>query len=539
MYNFAFIMVSLLYTVSDLVFALVLGIILHETCKAKGQFTKLNKAFVALISWVLFFCLQDAVWGLCASKLMTSGTPLFFASSVFHLSTVLTTFFWLNYILTFLEGRTRFRRLYLILDGLIIALQVFLVAWNLFEPVIFRVVDGDYVTAPWRLVCFLNQYLVYVAISVLTGYSALRVKGERREKFISVFFFSLAPVLSGAFQFLYPDGPFYSMGYFLGCFIIHIYVVSKNRDELLQLQAEKDMAVERRRSITDALTGLGNRRSYEELMARYPDCPDMPDLTYMVADINGLKALNDTEGHEAGDELIRAAADCMTRSFGHYGTLYRLGGDEFSAVLSVREDELPALLSSFDDELACCKLKTQTGVSMSYGVVVKQQVGDISFRDLAKLADQRMYAAKEAYYSRKGFDRRSMQSAFTALCATYNKILKINITNDTFKIIQMNADEQTIERGYSDTISSWLRNFGTTGQVHEDDLPTYLKKVDLQYLRNFFDNEKVSLDVLYRRRKGDVFRLTKMEMIAAEDFTKDNKSLYLYVKDIDPQSSDM
>ncbi|MFR3283861.1 MAG: diguanylate cyclase domain-containing protein [Clostridium fessum] len=48
----------------------------------------------------------------------------------------------------------------------------------------------------------------------------------------------------------------------------------------------------------------------------------------------GWKRVNDTYGHVAGDELIRAAADCMKNSFNEYGKVYRIGGDEFAVIIT-------------------------------------------------------------------------------------------------------------------------------------------------------------------------------------------------------------
>lgn len=120
-----------------------------------------------------------------------------------------------------------------------------------------------------------------------------------------------------------------------------------------------------------------------------------------------------------------------------------------------------------------------------------------------------------------------------ALCASYTKILKINITDDTYKIIQMNIAEQTAEKGFADKIFSWLYNFGKSGQVHPEDLVNYLKLTDKDYMNCFFEKDKRNLNIFYRRKSSDGYRMTKMEMIPAEDYRRDNKNLYLYVKDID------
>ena len=56
-------------------------------------------------------------------------------------------------------------------------------------------------------------------------------------------------------------------------------------------------------------------------------------------DVNGLKKVNDTKGHTAGDELIKGAANCLTLAVGNNGKVYRTGGDEFMAVLFTENPE--------------------------------------------------------------------------------------------------------------------------------------------------------------------------------------------------------
>ena len=56
--------------------------------------------------------------------------------------------------------------------------------------------------------------------------------------------------------------------------------------------------------------------------------------SYLAVDINGLKEVNDTFGHEAGDQLIIGAANCIERAFGDYGKVFRTGGDEFIVLLT-------------------------------------------------------------------------------------------------------------------------------------------------------------------------------------------------------------
>ena len=66
---------------------------------------------------------------------------------------------------------------------------------------------------------------------------------------------------------------------------------------------------------------------------------DSDDFVFVSLDVNGLKTINDTQGHAAGDELIKAAASCMKKCIGSYGRVYRTGGDEFIALINTSDKQ--------------------------------------------------------------------------------------------------------------------------------------------------------------------------------------------------------
>lgn len=143
---------------------------------------------------------------------------------------------------------------------------------------------------------------------------------------------------------------------------------------------------------TDALTGMVNRRGWDILVddaqsrvAAYGD-----PVAIAVIDLDGLKGVNDVEGHAAGDELIRRAGDAITAAAGHGDRVARYGGDEF-AVLSnnVAVKDLPAHFARFTDYL------TRAGVSASMGYA-PTSAGDVSVLDAFAQADADMYVTKQA-----------------------------------------------------------------------------------------------------------------------------------------------
>lgn len=300
------------------------------------------------------------------------------------------------------------------------------------------------------------------------------------------------------------------------------------------INAEKEREIDLiEKSNTDELTGLFNRRAYEEYLALHNDAVTEEDFVYVSMDVNGLKVINDTLGHDAGDELISGAAECMKQCFGSYGKVYRMGGDEFAAIIFASENQLDLIANDFEDVVISWKGKIIDSIAVSCGYVRGSEVASKSLHDIAVLADKRMYEAKSAYYKSKGVDRRGQKDAHTALCSLYTKILKVNLTDDSFQIINMDMEEKTSEKGFSNKISTWLHGFGKSGQVHPDDLEYYLSMTDLEFMRDYFRQDKTSLNIHYRRKTGDVYKDFMMEIIPAGDYAPDDQNLFLYVKSID------
>ncbi len=157
-------------------------------------------------------------------------------------------------------------------------------------------------------------------------------------------------------------------------------------------------------AMTDELTRLFNRRSYEEDISIHKENIAEDDLAVFSIDVNGLKIANDTKGHAAGDELIKGAADCLAVSVGSNGKVYRTGGDEFIAIVHTYEcDKLKETMKKRAASwhgIYCDKL------SMSIGYASHAGNHDASMEELEKLADKMMYEDKAQYYRESGNDRR-------------------------------------------------------------------------------------------------------------------------------------
>ena len=155
---------------------------------------------------------------------------------------------------------------------------------------------------------------------------------------------------------------------------------------------------------TDELTRVFNRRCYEEDIAEMRLHGMSDDLAIISADVNGLKRVNDTLGHTAGDELLRGAAFCLLTAVGSGGNVYRTGGDEFMII--ARTADCEAMLRAIRRAADEWRGAIVDGVSISAGCASHAERPDAGVEDLEKLADARMYEEKQRYYRRSGQDAR-------------------------------------------------------------------------------------------------------------------------------------
>lgn len=138
----------------------------------------------------------------------------------------------------------------------------------------------------------------------------------------------------------------------------------------------------------DLLTGLYNRNAMEqdvdELVRK------QVELGLVFADLNGMKRLNDTEGHAAGDLLLKRAARLLELLFGQ-GMVYRIGGDEF-LVLSRQYSQ-----KEFEERVLALRVQAKF-IDVSLSVGSRYLKNSASLREEMRKADREMYNAKQEYY---------------------------------------------------------------------------------------------------------------------------------------------
>lgn len=168
--------------------------------------------------------------------------------------------------------------------------------------------------------------------------------------------------------------------------------IKKERKRLRELKTEKELA---RR---DELTGVKNKTAYKELeqsvQENMDNGLDYLNFALVVCDANNLKQINDSHGHNAGDEYIRASANLLCNIFVH-SPVFRVGGDEFVVFLRGNDyfyrDELMEKLRN----LVLENKQRGTGVTLASGIAEYNSETDNFVSDIFNRADKEMYEDKK------------------------------------------------------------------------------------------------------------------------------------------------
>ena len=150
----------------------------------------------------------------------------------------------------------------------------------------------------------------------------------------------------------------------------------------------------------DLMSGLYNRNRYEMDLEMYREFYTS-SLACVYIDVNGLHEKNNSEGHEAGDKMLKTVAEQIREKFGSRHA-YRIGGDEFLAfAVDMKEEEVSRLGREISEALR------KENIEISVGIQWEKEVS--SLEELIKTAEKKMYKAKQKYYEKEEHDRRKRE----------------------------------------------------------------------------------------------------------------------------------
>jgi diguanylate cyclase (GGDEF)-like protein/PAS domain S-box-containing protein len=173
------------------------------------------------------------------------------------------------------------------------------------------------------------------------------------------------------------------------------YVAYMIEDISARKGAEEQLSYQ---STHDGMTGLRNRAYFDDEFNRMKLGMSFP-VSIIIIDLDGLKQVNDFQGHEAGDRLIMAAAMLMREALQENGLMARIGGDEFAILLPESNEEM---VGSVVERLRKCQVdfnKRGNRQPVNFSVGTATAYSDDQLSNIWKQADDRMYAEKAMHKS--------------------------------------------------------------------------------------------------------------------------------------------
>jgi diguanylate cyclase (GGDEF)-like protein len=367
---------------------LILGILVFENDRISNR-----KRKIYYLTYVLIFLASLAEWvGVYVSG--NTGVPVIW----------LRTVKCMDYILTpvagaALVGQMRIRNFWYKMLNVVVGFNTIFQLVSLFTGWM-TTVDENHVYSHGPL------YAVYVTIYILVLFLVVILflnygKNFRKQNRLSMYLVLIFMLVGiGMQETLGRDVRTAYIAMTIGAALMFIH-----SSEFTQQKRDEELLEQKIQIKTDALTGLLSRYAYNNVIDKYEN--EMPDpFVAFSIDINGLKRVNDTLGHEAGDELICGAAACIKNVFDDFGSCYRTGGDEFIVLAKMNKKEAGACVQDIEKMTKKWKGKAVESLSISVGYAALEDHKDSSCSELIKEADRLMYRAKDEYYKSNGIKRR-------------------------------------------------------------------------------------------------------------------------------------
>lgn len=245
--------------------------------------------------------------------------------------------------------------------------------------------------AEFKQLLTLGHVLILVSALTLAVTAGKKRKAENRQKWYWNPVWILIPgVLSDMIRYYWSrssSGVIYTIAAFL------IYTVGLFVLNLLDIS---------RMARTDALTGLFNKSHWDQVMS--DSFPVTEPVGLMMFDLNRLKQINDTLGHEAGDKALFRFSNILRNSIPRSNTICRWGGDEFAVMVTdASEEKLEAYLSDIRTAVDTCNASGEKPeIYYAAGYALSSQFPDLTGKQLLQIADERMYRDKQAWYQGNG-----------------------------------------------------------------------------------------------------------------------------------------
>lgn len=382
-----------MYYASIGIIAMIVMVIINIEALRKVENTSGNDARLKyrqyLFSLIAFFS-ADVLWGFFYEQRWVVVT--YIDTCLFFGFMVLSVLFWTRGVVAFSGDKGKLSKLLVAGGWAVFTFEMVVLTVNLFVPVVFSFSDDkEYLPRPARYIGLILQMILFLITSVYSMVRVTRSEGISRSHYRTISISGLIMSFFIVVQMFFPLMPFYSMGCLFGTCLIHTFIY-KDKD----VAYNKEILVAKQRAYNDGLTNVKNKLAYLEALAELEIAVANGEITefgVVVFDVNGLKMINDTFGHEAGDEHIKSACKIICRKFEH-SPVFRVGGDEFVALLkgddyANREELIRSFREIIDENLK------NGSVVVASGLAIYDASIDDNYNDVFKRADKFMYERKQ------------------------------------------------------------------------------------------------------------------------------------------------
>lgn len=295
----------------------------------------------------------------------------------------------------------------------------------------------------------------------------------------------------------------------------HFIICVENRDEDVRKEQEQLAALSMANEMArrDELTHTKNKTAYHETQKELQKQIDEGTAQFgiVVCDINGLKTVNDTEGHKAGDDYIRACCKLICRIFDH-SPVFRIGGDEFAVVLRGQDYENRASLISLLKRKVEESVRIDEGPVVASGLAEYQPYEDRCVEDVFKRADSFMYEHKTRLKEQKLLqESHALKEKANIRIITEERRTMLDALYRAFEVVAEGTYVYLCDMKYD--YSRWSKNavdayglpseymYGAgdiwENQIHPEDREAYHRGID-----EIFSGNAAGHDMQYRARRA-------------------------------------
>ena len=374
-----------------------------------GKKAYLQKSYRLFLLSIIAYYITDILWGIFDNFHLR--TALFIDTELYFIAMAIGILFWTRYVDAYLHKENRFGTVLRYAGTAFFGAVGILVFINIFAPVLFRIDEkGTYVASAARYVVLIIQIILLFFSSAYALAISFKSKGSKRQRHLTIGLFGLIMLIFIFIQIFYPYLPLYAMGYLMGSCLLHTFVIGsekasyrKELEEALKNEEKQSRELQKawNAAYTDALTGAKSKLAFLEIsdqLDKEIEDGSIKEMAIALFDVNSLKRINDTYGHDKGDEYIKKAFLIICNCFEH-SPVFRTGGDEFVAVLRDRDYEnRHQLQAQFNRKIE--NNLASGDVVISIGIADYIPGDDNSCKRILDRADALMYERKQALKTR-------------------------------------------------------------------------------------------------------------------------------------------